>query len=266
MARTLFAGFLGVLGGFLGAFLSGTIWIKLCAFLFTGPVVHQLLYGFCILASIIIGPFACFGYWLFRGLKNRKFAYIMTHACTFLGTASASFFYWKPWDGAWCLLFGIFAFCLSGGFGQVRLLRYTDPAWYADPRRAAVIRAGGLMYNYRPKEIPLPAEQLPPAFSIGGQLKAKGQILRTTPSLRKSRTFLVDDIAGVILGPTNGSNVLYDRNGQVLAKFAWSLKNADLLAQLLDEHGVPFYTFEEYENSLGAVARPDNFKEKDLML
>ena len=47
--------------------------------------------------------------------------------------------------------------------------------------------------------------------------------------LRKDRVFSVRDIAGVVLGPGNGCNVLYGKDYQVLAKFASSMEHADLM-------------------------------------
>lgn len=41
--------------------------------------------------------------------------------------------------------------------------------------------------------------------------------------------FSVRDIAGVVLGPGNGCNVLYGKDYQVLAKFASSMEHADLM-------------------------------------
>lgn len=255
----VFAAFRGVLGGFCGAFLGGLIWINLCAGFASATAVPSLFKILFLLMAVLVGPLSCLGYWLFRGLRNRKFAYISTRLCAFSGTCAAVFRFFLPQGSAWCLLFGLFAFLFSQGWMQTRLLRYTDPAWYADPRRAAVSRAGGAMYNYRSRKIPLPAVQIPPVFSVGNVLEVRGLILRTTPNLRKSRTFLVEDVAGVILGPSNGSNVLFDRNHQVLAKFAWSMKNADLLAQILDGHGIRFCTCKEYGYSLGAVTQADDF-------
>ncbi len=257
MNRKFFAGFRGILGAFLGAFLGGLAWAALCVAYVAAVFVPPFELFFLLMAALI-GPFTCFGYWIFRGLKKRKFAYISTRICAFLGTTAAAFLYFFPEGGAWCLLFGGFALLFAKGWAQLRLLRYTDPAWYADPRRIAVSWAGGMMYNYRGKKFPLPVETFPPTYSVSNVLEVRGQILRTTPALRKSRTFVVDDVAGVILGPASGSNVLFDRNHEVLAKFAWSMKNANLLAQLLDEHGVHFYTCEEYGYSLGAVQQAED--------
>lgn len=248
MKRKAFAGARGFLGGLSGAFLASLLWIWILPF---GKLALLLAWG--------LSPAACLGYWLFRGLRSRKFAYCSIYACVFWGTVLAGCLRMPraPFLG---LFLGLFAALMSRlGLGQVRLLRYTDPAWYADPRRTAAARAGGLMYNYRSSKIPLPSTQIPPTFSVGSGLEVRGQILRTTPNLRKGRTFAVSDVAGVILGPSNGSNVLFGLQGQVLAKFAWSEKNANLLAQILDEHGVHFYTFQEYGYSLGAVTRPDEF-------
>ena len=51
--------------------------------------------------------------------------------------------------------------------------------------------------------------------------------------------FSVHDIAGVVLGPGNGCNVLYDKNYQVLAKFAGSMEHADLMFLWLFQREIP---------------------------
>lgn len=75
---------------------------------------------------------------------------------------------------------------------------------------------------------------------VDSELEVDGETLRTTPSIRQGRTFSVGEIAGVVLGGCTGSNVLYDRDFQVLEKFAWSMDGADLLALYLLEHGIAF--------------------------
>ena len=246
MPHKVFAALRGLLGGFSGAFLASLLWLRILPL---GKLTLLLAWG--------LSPAACFGYWLLRGLKNRKFAYCSIYACVFSGVVLALLLR-IPKSLPYALFLGVFAALMSRlNLGQVRLLRYTDPAWYAAPRRIAVARAGGALYNYHPASIPLPSGQLPPTFSVGGALEVQGLILRITPTLRKSRTFTVSDVAGVILGPSNGSNVLFDANQQVLAVFAWSQKNASLLAQLLREHGVHFYTCKEYGYSTGAAYRSD---------
>ena len=51
--------------------------------------------------------------------------------------------------------------------------------------------------------------------------------------------FSIHDVAGVVLGPGNGCNVLYDKNYQVLAKFAGSMEHADLMFLWLLQREIP---------------------------
>lgn len=117
-----------------------------------------------------------------------------------------------------------------------RLQVYIDPS--LGPRYEAGKYAGGLMYNMCPMQ--LAAQAVPRQFYVGGKLEVDGARLRTVPALRKGRTFSMGEIAGVVLGRSTGSNVLYDKDHQVLAKFAWSMGNADLLFLYLLEHNVKF--------------------------
>lgn len=65
------------------------------------------------------------------------------------------------------------------------------------------------------------------------QIIIEGSSLRWWRRLQKDRVCSVQDIVGVVLGPSNGCNVLYDRNYQVLAKFAGSMEYADLPLETL---------------------------------
>lgn len=67
----------------------------------------------------------------------------------------------------------------------------------------------------------------------------EGSSIRWKRRLCKDRVFSAHDIAGVVLGPSNGCNVLYDKNYQILARFAGSMKHADLLLAWLLQQDIP---------------------------
>ena len=69
----------------------------------------------------------------------------------------------------------------------------------------------------------------------------EGDTLRWIRSIRRDRAFTRRDIAGVVLGPSGGSNVIFDQNYQVLAKFAGSMENANLLLRWLMEQNIPIH-------------------------
>ena len=73
----------------------------------------------------------------------------------------------------------------------------------------------------------------------GTRIVVEGSSVRQISRLRKDRVFSVHDIAGVVLGPGSGCNVLYDKNYQVLAKFAGSMEHADLLFLWLLQWNIP---------------------------
>lgn len=112
-----------------------------------------------------------------------------------------------------------------------------------DPRRIVARRAGGTFYNYWPRSSG--GVTVPHSFhvsaGVGRVISVTGSSIRTQPPLRPGRSFFVQDVAGVIVGPRDGSNVLYDGRGEALAWFGMSEKNAAVLVQYLWGHGVPFY-------------------------
>lgn len=265
----------GLLGAFLGAFLGALVWFQLMIWgadwSFGGKLT--LLGGFW------VGPAACLGYRLYRGLRERRFAWFATHACALLalfpalpailvleilpacgGSLTEALDWVKgsyeaaEWGGLW-IIGGLLAL-LGTNLCQKRFLRYTDAAWAGDPRRAAAEYAGGLLYNYRPEHLPPVPSPLPEKFSVGAALEVDGEIICVSPALRRGRSFSVTEAAGVILGPGSGSNVLYDFQGRVLAKFAWSMENAALFAAYLAEWGVPLISPEEYVPPSGGGPRP----------
>ena len=121
------------------------------------------------------------------------------------------------------------------------LLAYAD--WKRGPWHMAYAGGNGYFYNLLPEK--LPAVNPPAYFAVhsrfapGTRLIVEGSSLRWRRRLRKDRVFSVDDIAGVVLGPGNGCNVLYDKNYQVLAKFAGSMEHADLMFLWLLQREIP---------------------------
>ena len=248
----------GLLGAFLGAFLAALLWYST---LWAAAGHLDGLGKLLLLPGFAVGPAACLGYWLFRGLRRRRFAYLATRLCAVLvlplalpaalwldllpraGSAAAA---WtavrqssETAEAVAVLVISALLVTAGSSFFQKRLLRYTDPVWTRDPRRAAVEYAGGALYNCRPPEIPLPEDPIPVRFLVGSVLEVEGEHIRTAPSLRRGTRFSSGDVAGVVLGPGTGSNVLYDRQGRILAKFAWSMENSDLFAAYLARRGVP---------------------------
>lgn len=259
----------GVLGSFLCAFLASTVWFLLIA------GARNWVWGrkLTVLGGFLTGPAACLGYWRFRGLRKKRFAYHAVRLCAILsvlpafpvmlllealpsyGSLGAA---WEVvrrnlslMDYAETLLYACFLPLLSAELCQKRLLLYTDPAWARDPRYAAAQYAGGLLYNYRPDGMPLPCgDEIPLRFKVGFVLEVDGEFIRTTPSLRRERRFSAQEVAGVVLGPNTGSNVLCDCQGRPLAKFAWSMENAALFAAYLMEWGVELIPYEDYQTPI----------------
>ena len=260
---------LGVLGSFLCAFLASTVWFLLMA------GARNWVWGgkLTVLGGFLVGPAACLGYRLFHGLRRRRFAYHATRLCAMLSVAPAfpamlllnALPLYGSLGGAWevvrrglflsdiadILLYAFFLPLLSAELCQKRLLKYTDPAWARDPRYAAAQYAGGLLYNCRPDGMPLPgSEEIPLRFKVGSALEVDGELIRTTPSLGRERRFSAEEVAGVVLGPNTGSNVLFDGQGVPLAKFAWSMDNASIFASYLMEWGVELIPYEDYQSPL----------------
>lgn len=256
----------GVLGAFLGALGAAFLLTHL---LFSGS---EKTGGAAILLGALIGFGASFGYWLFRGARERHFSTITIYVCTGIAPFPAFFTYITlytfrllDWPAAGSpaffqalraavksltvpqalVLMGLLALLglLFAGTGAALLLRYTDAAFSKSPLRLANQRAGGLLYNFWPEGGP-DWQTLPPSFRVdapGAPLQVTGETVRVAPALRKERTFSVWDAAGMIVGPSNGSCVVYDFQENVLAKFGMANRNASLLVQYLQEYGVPFF-------------------------
>lgn len=111
------------------------------------------------------------------------------------------------------------------------------------PWHTAYAYTGGASYNLLPEKLP---DQDPPTsfavcdrFSSRTAVIAEGNTLRWKRPFRKDQVFSAYDIAGVVLGPSHGSNVIYDKHDQILAKFAASMEHADLLFLWLLRRNIP---------------------------
>ncbi|MCI9122067.1 MAG: hypothetical protein HFG00_11185 [Oscillibacter sp.] len=236
--RKVFAAVRGVAGALGGAWLAAAAWLWLALVLPWSSLLMLPLFG--------LYPAACLGYWCLRGLRNHRFAAWVTTlgALLALPLALPLSQSWKSWPLV-CLA-GAFFVLLSQPLCRERLLSYTNPAWYRNPWRIAALRAGGALYNYWPPSGFLPQAPLSEfqVRSAGTVLLVKGEIIEVVPPLRKGRRFSAWDVAGVAVGPSSGSNVLYDFQEQALARFGTADKNARLFIQYLQDHGVPFRRFD----------------------
>ena len=136
-----------------------------------------------------------------------------------------------------CAGLGLIGFFLT----RRSLLAYAD--WKRGPWHIAYAGGNGYSYNLLPEKLPAVN---PPAyfavhsrFALGTRIIVEGSSLRWRRRLRKDRVFSIHDVTGVVLGPGNGCNVLYDKNYQVLAKFAGSMEHADLMFLCLLQREIP---------------------------
>ena len=207
-------------------------------------------------AGLVIGWF----YRLFRGRRAKTAAFVTVGICTILtsvlwtvslvllvSAAVSPARLTKPdWDKLGSAIRTLLLLCsglgLAGFFLTRRnLLAYAD--WKKGPWHIAYANAGGALYNLLPENLPV---RTPPTcfavhgrFTPGSRITVEGSSLRWTRRFRKDRLFFAHDIAGVVLGPSNGCNVLYDNNYQVLVKFAGSMEHADLLFLWLLQQNIP---------------------------
>ena len=259
--------FLGILGAFLGA-LAGAMLSDLLLLFLPDDVGKVAL----LLGVMLAGWTACWGYRLFRGYQNMRFAQWTVRVALALAQPLAlagaiigqilwqlratgmalqaeiletvlrhtgAFLLERDTLGAigWLVLLDLFFVRLSWG----GLLKYVDPAWYSDPRRLARTGGGGATFNMPPCW-PLPkADALPTSFEVDkGKLTVEGSTLTYKAWAKPRRSFSVGEIAGVVLGVGSGYNILFDRDNRELARFAWSRKNALLFGQYLIAHDIPF--------------------------
>ncbi len=257
---------LGVLGAFLGALVGTEGWYTLMFF-----TARTEYFQITILGAAAVSFCSCWGYRLFRGYRSMKFARWAVRICIVLAQPVAMIGTWAPLnllrrygtvhadilysemvhfaeeliaDSQVMLVFLGWFSLLSLLFSKVSwgiLLKYADPAWYHDPRRVACTNGGGATFNALFAWPLPPAEEIPHQFEVdNGKLTVEGSTITLRQRFKAPLSFSVQDVAGVVLGPGNGFNVLYDRNRQVLAKFAWSRKGAETFGQYLLHHGIPF--------------------------
>ena len=206
-------------------------------------------------SGLVIGWF----YRLFHGRRSKTAAYATVGICTvsasvlwvvllallhaFVSPAPFTAADWgRLWEKIWELLLLCAGLGMIGFFFTRRiLLAYAD--WKRGPWHVAYAGGNGYSYNLLPEK--LPAVNPPAYFALhsrfapGTRLIVEGSSLRWRRRLRKDRVFSIHDIAGVVLGPGNGCNVLYDKNYQVLAKFAGSMEHADLMFLWLLQREIP---------------------------
>ena len=225
-----------------------------------------LMLLFQLFVGTVVGSFYC----LFHGRRSKPVAYAIVGVCTILTcliwmpvlmavrlsgdiplsqlmelTRHIPANFWAElWSRSWKLLLFLAGLGLIGFFfGRRGLLAYVD--WQRGPWYIARSNAGGATYNMLPEK--LPAKRPPERFAVssrfspGERIVVEGDTLRWSRPVRKKRGFTRRDIAGVVLGPSGGSNVVFDKNYQVLAKFAGSMENADLLLRWFMEQNIPIH-------------------------
>ena len=257
---------LGCLGAFWGALVGAGAWYAL---MFLTP--QGEFWKLTILGAAAVSWCACRGYRLLRGYRSMRFARWTVRACTVLAQpvvlvgSLALRDLWRRYgtlriplnvffltvvqvadgilsDRETLLFLGQLALLslLFSALGWTYLMKYVDPQWAKDPWRSAQMGNNGATFNTPPCwPLPIP-EQIPERFQVDkGKLSVEGETI-TVKGWGKSRHFSVYDVAGVVLGASNGYNVLYDREEQILARFAWSRKNGVLFGQYLLQNQIPF--------------------------
>ena len=240
----------GILGGVIGMIICILIML-LCA-LFRMSSFSTMLQLF---TGLVIGWF----YRLFHGRRSKTAAYVTVGICTVSASVlwvallallsvfvSPTPFTDADWGRLWGEIWELLLLCVGlGMFGffltRRSLLAYAD--WKRGPWHIAYAGGNGYSYNLLPEKLP---NVNPPAyfavhsrFASGTQVIVEGSRLWWRRRLHKDCVFSVHDIAGVVLGPGNGCNVLYDKNYQVLAKFAGSMEHADLMFLWLLQREIP---------------------------
>jgi len=239
----------GIIGGIVGMLFCSLILLLCFWFEIRLGILLQLF------VSLVVGWF----YRLFHGQRSKTVAYAIVSVCTIL-----VYFFWMlafvlfsanislvqlismDKEELWQIIMKLLPLCVGlglVGFFLARrpLLIYAD--WKKAPWHIAYSYAGGVLYNLLPKKLPLQA--LPTSFIVQGRFIPSTRIIVKDNSFcqkscfRKDQKFSVNDIAGVVLGPSSGCNVIYDKNYQVLAKFAGSMEHADLLLAWLFQRNIP---------------------------
>ena len=247
----------GILGSIVGMSVCVLVLLLCCLVDF-----NRLMILLQLLVGAVIGWF----YRLFHGRRSKPAAYAIVGVCTML-----TCLLWMPvlvavhlsceiplsrlaqmpveaWAELWSR-FGKLPLLFAGlgliglFFSRGRLLAYAD--WQKEPWYIAGFNAGGATYNLLPDKLPnrRPPERFAVSsrFTPGERIVVEGSTLRWVRPVRRERSFTRRDIAGVVLGPSGGSNVIFDQSCQVLAKFAGSMENADLLLRWLMERDIPVH-------------------------
>lgn len=242
----------GILGSAVGMFVC--ILVLLLCWLYQ---IERFSITLQLFAGLVIGGF----YRLFHGRRSKTAAYVTVGICTLLACSlwvvisvllpaalSETQLTADDWNRRWSMTFKLLLLCdgtgLTGFFFTRRtLLTYAD--WKRGPWHIAYANAGGASYNLLPEKLP---NKNPPVcfvvhsrFAPGTRIIVEGSSLQWKSRFRKDRICSVHDIAGVVLGPSGGCNVIYDKNYQVLAKFAGSMEHADLLLVWLIQRNIPIH-------------------------
>lgn len=233
-----------------------------------GMIVCVLVMFLCVLCQmgsfsttlqLFVGLVIGWFYRLFHGRRSKIAAYVTVGICTVLASilwgvllallpvfASPAPLTAADMGRLWGKIWDLLLLCASLGmigffFTRRNLLAYAD--WKRGPWHIAYAGGNGYSYNLLPEK--LPAINPPAHFAVhsrfapGTRLIVEGSSLRWRRLLRKERIVSVREIAGVVLGPGNGCNVLYGRDYQVLAKFAGSMEHADLMFLWLFQREIP---------------------------
>ena len=240
----------GILGSVIGMLVCILVML-LCALCRIGDLITT----FQLFVGLVIG----WSYRLFRGRRSKTAAYVTVGICTVSASVlwvvllallpvfaspdpSAAVDWGRLWGKIWELLLLCAGLGLIGFFfTRESLLTYAD--WKRGPWHIAYAGGNGYSYNLLPEK--LPSVNPPSYFAVhsrfapGTQIIVEGSSLRWRRRFREDRVFSVRDIAGVVLGPGNGCNVLYDRDYQVLAKLAGSMERADLMLLWLLQRKIP---------------------------
>ncbi len=236
-----------LLGSVMGSILGGIVGMVVC-------ILALLLGWLCwiesaFLLQLFVGPVIGWFYRLFHGRRSKPAAYAVVAVCTVLACVlgmtafallsagiSPAQLTAEDWGQLWGIAWELLLLCAGLGlagffFARGKLLTYVD--WEKAPWHIARSYAGGLLYNWLPEKLP---DKIPPkSFAVCSRGLLKTCIIAEESHLRWKRPFQKDcifsagDIAGVVLGPSSGCNVIYGKNYRLLAKFAASMEHADLL-------------------------------------
>ncbi len=239
----------GILGSIIGMLVCIPALLLCSLFQVSTSVLFQLFVG------LVIGWF----YRLFHGQRSKTAAYATVGICTVLTctlwvvalallsvAVSHAPLTAATLGGLWSRIWELLLLCVGLGligffFTRRNLLAYAD--WKRGPWLVAYAGGNGALYNLLPEK--LPAVNPPVSFAVhsrfasGTRIVVEGSNVRQIRRFRKDKIFSVHDIAGVVLGPGSGCNVLYDKNYQMLAKFAGSMEHADLLFLWLLQWNIP---------------------------